>query len=228
MFNFIIVYSVSIEDEMWMDYDYHINTNELSDWFGSNHNTTNSKATARNEVSKKIHYKRNEKVVFSPKACKTNNKIPMPEGCRLHVKKFDQLRPNELYALLQIRSEVFVVEQNCVYQDLDNNDLSALHLWITKNNKIVAMCRVCAANTYLSEVSIGRVISTERGKGYGKVIVKAAIETAITRNKKLTCIDINAQIEKQMFYEKLGFISISEPFLIDEQQHIHMRYIVSK
>lgn len=213
---------MSIEDDMWMDYDYHINTGELSDWFGSKRKATYSHVHAHNENNNNNHCRK--EVLPQKVHHKIDNKIPMPEGCRLHVKKFEQLKANELYALLQLRSEVFVVEQNCVYQDLDNNDCSALHLWITKNNRIVAMCRICAANTYLPEVSIGRVIATERGKGYGKAMVKAAIATAKIRNKKLACIDINAQLEKQMFYEKLGFVPISEPFLIDKQQHIHMRY----
>ncbi len=70
-----------------------------------------------------------------------------------------------------MRSEVFVVEQNCVYQDLDGDDQKALHLWLTVGEKVVALARVCPTGTHMEAVSIGRVITTERGKGYGKQIM---------------------------------------------------------
>ena len=68
---------------------------------------------------------------------------------------------DELYELLRIRNDVFVVEQNCVYQDLDYDDQKAIHLWLTEDEKVVAICRVCPAGTHMAEVSIGRVITTE-------------------------------------------------------------------
>lgn len=84
----------------------------------------------------------------------------------LHKKWFSELTTQELYELLRIRSDVFVVEQNCVYQDLDYDDQPAIHLWLTEDDNIVALCRVCPAGTHMEEVSIGRVITTVRGKGY--------------------------------------------------------------
>ena len=95
-----------------------------------------------------------------------------------HQKSFQELTVDELYELLRIRSEVFVVEQNCVYQDMDNDDQKSIHLWLTVANKVVALARVCPAGTHMKEVSIGRVITTERGKGYGKQIMLYAIEAA--------------------------------------------------
>ena len=96
----------------------------------------------------------------------------------LHKKLFSELTTDELYELLRIRSEVFVVEQNCVYQDMDMDDQASIHLWLTDQDRVVALCRVCPAGTHMKEVSIGRVITTERGKGYGKRIMLAGIEAA--------------------------------------------------
>ena len=149
--------------------------------------------------------------------------LPLPAGCSLHIKTFDQLTRKELYELLRIRSEVFIVEQNCVYQDLDNHDQTAIHLWLTHGKKVVAMCRVCPAETKMASVSIGRVITTERGKGYGLLIVKAAIATAKQRLKGVSHIDIEAQLTKKAFYEKLGFAATSEPFVMEGLLHLDMK-----
>ena len=89
----------------------------------------------------------------------------------LHVKRFQELTVDELYELIRVRCDVFVVEQDCVYQDLDYHDQKAIHLWLTVGEKLVAMARVCPAGAHLEEISIGRVITTERGKGYGKQIM---------------------------------------------------------
>jgi len=118
----------------------------------------------------------------------------------IHKKSFQQLTTDELYGLLRVRSEVFVVEQNCVYQDLDGDDQKAIHLWLTKEDKIVALARVCPAGTHMTEISIGRVISTERGKGYGKQIMLHAIDTAV-KHYDAKRIDIEAQEYARGFYE---------------------------
>ena len=97
----------------------------------------------------------------------------------LHKKTFQELTTDELYELLRVRSEVFVVEQNCVYQDLDGDDQLSIHLWLTVGEKVVAMARVCPAGTHMEAVSIGRVITTERGKGFGKQIMLHAVDVAI-------------------------------------------------
>ena len=96
----------------------------------------------------------------------------------LHQKSFQELTVDELYELLRVRSEVFVVEQDCVYQDMDYDDQKSIHLWLTVADKVVALARVCPAGTHMQEVSIGRVITTVRGKGYGKQIMLHAIEAA--------------------------------------------------
>ena len=141
----------------------------------------------------------------------------------LHTKRFDQLTVDELYELLRIRSEVFVVEQNCVYQDLDQGDQEAVHLWLTEGGKVVALCRVCPAGTHMREVSVGRVITTERGKGYGKRIMLEGIAAA-REHFHAKVIEIEAQEYAKGFYEQVGFRQSSDPFILDGIPHIKMTW----
>ena len=139
----------------------------------------------------------------------------------LHQKTFQELTVDELYELLRVRSEVFVVEQNCVYQDMDYDDQESIHLWLTVAEKVVALARVCPAGTHMQEISIGRVITTERNKGYGKQVMLHAIEAA----KKYfddKQIDIEAQEYAKGFYESVGFKQSSEVFMLDGIPHIKM------
>ena len=150
-------------------------------------------------------------------------------GVTLHIKTFEELTTDELYELLRVRSEVFVVEQNCVYQDLDYDDQKSIHLWLTlrqdsgQAEKVVAMARVCPAGTHMKEVSIGRVITTERGKGYGKQIMLHAIDAAVA-NLDATLIDIEAQEYAKGFYEGVGFKQSSDTFMLDGIPHIKMTW----
>ena len=144
----------------------------------------------------------------------------------LHKKAFRELTLDELYELLRVRCEVFVVEQNCVYQDLDGDDQASIHLWLTSDDKVVALCRVCPAGTHMKEVSIGRVITTERGKGYGKRIMLEGIEAAKEYfNAKV--IEIEAQEYAKGFYEQVGFRQSSAPFILDGIPHIKMTLLTS-
>ena len=138
-----------------------------------------------------------------------------------HQKKFQELIVDELYELLRIRSEVFVVEQNCVYQDMDGDDQKSILLWLTVADKVVALARVCPAGTHMQEVSIGRVITTERGKGYGKQMMLHAIEAA-KEHFGAKQIDIEAQEYAKGFYESVGFKQSSETFMLDGIPHIRM------
>ena len=141
----------------------------------------------------------------------------------LHKKWFSELTTQELYELLRVRSDVFVVEHDCVYQDLDYDDQPALHLWLTEGDRIVALCRVCPAGTHMEEVSIGRVITTVRGKGYGRQIMLAGIEAA-KEHFGAKRMDIEAQEYAKGFYEQVGFRQSSEPFILDGIPHIKMTY----
>lgn len=142
----------------------------------------------------------------------------------LHKKTFQELTTDELYELLRVRSEVFVVEQNCVYQDLDGDDQASVHLWLTVADKVVALARVCPAGTHMQQVSIGRVITTERGKGYGRQIMLHAIDAA-KEYFHATSIDIEAQEYAKGFYEGVGFKQSSAPFILDGIPHIKMTLI---
>lgn len=116
-----------------------------------------------------------------------------------------------------------MVGQNCVYQDLDYDDKTAIHLWLTVDDKLVAMARLCPAGTHLPEVSIGRVIATERGKGYGKQIMLHAINTAIELFDA-TCIEIQAQEYAKGFYESVGFKQTSDTYILENIPHINMTW----
>ena len=141
----------------------------------------------------------------------------------LHKKAFHELTVDELYELLRVRSLVFVVEQNCAYQDLDGDDQDSIHLWLTLEGKTVAIARVCPAGTHMHEISIGRVVTTKRGQGYGKQIMRHAIEVGIE------CfgaerIDIEAQEYAKGFYESVGFKQSSDTFMLDGIPHIKMTW----
>ena len=139
------------------------------------------------------------------------------------VKKFEELTTQELYTILQLRSEVFVVEQNCAYQDLDGKDDRALHILGTKNNKIIAYTRIFRPNDYAKVASIGRVVvqKDQRKYGYGKVILNESIR-AVEKYFNETTIHVSAQLYLERFYEELGFIQIGDGYLEDGIPHIGM------
>ena len=148
----------------------------------------------------------------------------MNDKLLLHKKSFEELTTDELYELLKVRSEVFVVEQNCVYQDMDGDDQQSIHLWMTNGEKVVALARVCPAGTHMKEVSIGRVIAVERGKGYGKQIMLHAIGAAI-EHFDAKRIELEAQEYARGFYESVGFEQSSDTFMLDGIAHIKMTCI---
>lgn len=138
-------------------------------------------------------------------------------------KKFDELTNRELYAVLQLRSEVFVVEQNCVYQDIDDKDLKSFHLMAFDGDILAAYSRVLAPGMSFKEASIGRVITkpSHRRKGIGVMLIqKAIVATSNTFASKQ--IKIGAQLYLKKFYEGFGFVQTSEVFLEDGIEHIEM------
>ena len=139
------------------------------------------------------------------------------------VKDFQQLTKTELYDLLQLRSEVFVVEQDCVYQDIDGKDEKALHVIGYKNQKLVAYTRIFKPGDYFSEASIGRVMvkQNQRQHKYGYDIMKASIE-AIKDHFNTSAIRISAQTYLKTFYNNLGFKEVGEEYLEDGIPHINM------
>ena len=139
------------------------------------------------------------------------------------IKSFKELSTDELYAILQLRSEVFVVEQDCVYQDIDFKDQKVLHVFGHKNDKIVAYTRIFKPGDYFDNASIGRVVvaATERKYGYGHDLMKASIK-AIKDHFKVDKITISAQKYLKKFYESHQFIQIDEEYLEDGIPHIRM------
>jgi ElaA protein len=138
-------------------------------------------------------------------------------------KTFQELTVNELYDILRLRSEIFVVEQTCVYNDLDELDKDAVHLFNKKEGKIIAYARLLKPGTRFADFSIGRVVvkQTERGTGSGKELMKIAIEYCFT-NLKADKIKISAQLYLQRFYEELGFEVVTEMYLEDGIPHLGM------
>ena len=143
----------------------------------------------------------------------------------IKVKTFQELTTTELYNLLQLRSEVFVVEQNCVYQDIDGKDEKALHVIGYKKNKIVAYTRLFKPGDYFNLSSIGRVVvdKNERQYKYGYNIMEASIK-AIEEHYNTTEIKISAQCYLKRFYNNLNFFEIGEEYLEDGIPHIGMLY----
>ena len=142
---------------------------------------------------------------------------------KIEVKKFSDLKVAELYNILQLRSEVFVVEQDCVYQDIDGKDAEALHVIGKKNGKIIAYTRCFKPGYYFEEASIGRVVvkDTERKFGYGHDIMKAS-DKAIQSEYKTSNIKLSAQQYLIKFYESHGYQTTGEGYLEDGIPHIAM------
>jgi len=142
---------------------------------------------------------------------------------KIEVKTFEALTKQELYSLLQLRSEVFGVEQDCVYQDIDGKDQKALHVLGIKNDKIVAYTRIFKPGDYFQESSIGRVVvaKNERQHKYGYHIMRASAE-AIQLHFSQTVIKISAQVYLKKFYNNLGFSEIGASYLEDGIPHIAM------
>ncbi len=139
------------------------------------------------------------------------------------IKLFKELTRDELYAVLQLRSEVFVVEQDCVYQDIDGKDDQALHILGFKNDILVAYTRVFPPGTYFEDASIGRVVvrASERAHKYGYDLMKISIQATETYYKVDT-IKISAQTYLKIFYNNLGFEEVGEEYLEDGIPHIGM------
>ena len=142
------------------------------------------------------------------------------------IKNFSELSTEEIYNILKLRSEVFVVEQNCVYQDIDEKDKKATHLFIEKNNEIIAYTRIFKKGDYYEEnPSIGRVVVSkkERGKNFGKEIMLNSIEF-IKKELKGRKIELSAQKYLDKFYKDLDFYSEGEDYLEDGIPHQRMFY----
>lgn len=142
-----------------------------------------------------------------------------------HVKEFNQLTTKELYEILKVRAEVFVVEQQCIFQELDSKDEVSYHLFIEDNSEIIAYLRILPPNISYSEAAIGRVLTKaeHRKKGISRKLVQNAINF-VTDSLGEQTIRISAQAYLLKFYNDLGFESVSEVYLEDGIEHIEMLY----
>lgn len=140
------------------------------------------------------------------------------------IKPFEALTASELYLILQLRSKVFVVEQNCVYQDIDGKDEKALHLIGESENKIVAYARLFKSGDYFDNASIGRVVidTDYRDRKWGHELMREAI-SGISHHFSESAITISAQLYLKNFYEQHGFVQTSDMYLEDDIPHIEMK-----
>ena len=139
------------------------------------------------------------------------------------LKKFDELTPAELYAIMQLRNEVFVVEQNCVYQDADNKDKKSYHFMGWNEEVLVAYTRILPPGVAFKEASIGRVVNSPkyRRTGTGRQLMVLSISNTFSLFS-CTEIKIGAQLYLKQFYVLLGFVQCSEMYLEDNIPHIEM------
>ena len=141
---------------------------------------------------------------------------------KLVAKYFHELTTKELYELLKARAEIFVVEQECVYQDLDDVDYRSLHVFYECDEKVVAYLRAFEKEDEGNVGQMGRVLSMEHGKGLGGKILKDGMKL-VKEKMKPDSIYIEAQCYATGFYEREGFIICSEEFLEDGIPHVQMR-----
>lgn len=146
-----------------------------------------------------------------------------------HLKTFEELTTKELYEILRARAEVFVVEQNCVYQDLDLKDQKSYHMFSEENGEIITYVRIIEKGVSYAEMSAGRLLTREdnRGKGLSRETVEKLIDFVVHRLGE-TKIRISAQLYLLKFYESVGFVKTSDVYLEDEIEHVQMLYDHSK
>ncbi|WP_299034825.1 GNAT family N-acetyltransferase [uncultured Anaerococcus sp.] len=137
---------------------------------------------------------------------------------QVKIKSFDELTKQELYEILRLRVDIFVVEQECPYLEIDGKDYEAIHIYLENKGEIQAYARVYKEE---GEVHIGRVISKERRKGHATLILKEAIRVA-EENYQARKIVIEAQTYAKSLYAKVGFVEDSEIYLLDGIEHIKM------
>lgn len=142
---------------------------------------------------------------------------------KFEFKHFSELTNEELYGIMQLRAEVFVVEQNCVYNDLDGHDKEATHQFLRKDGVVLACSRLLKPGSRFSDYSIGRVVvkESERGTGLGIQMMEEAKDFML-KEWNAEKIKISAQKYLQKFYEELGFVVITEEYMEDGIPHFGM------
>ena len=138
-------------------------------------------------------------------------------------RNFNSISKDELYDVLSLRQRVFIIEQDCLYEDLDYSDQDANHLLLYKDNKLIGYSRVFSPGIKYDAASIGRIVTDldYRGKGYGKIITQESIQF-LKNNFPESDITISAQYRLVDFYENLGFETEGNVYLEDDIEHIKM------
>ena len=139
----------------------------------------------------------------------------------LVTKFFQELSTTELYELLKSRAEIFVVEQNCVYQDLDNKDYHSLHIFYEEQGKVLAYLRAFEKDASTKTIQMGRVLTLTHGNGLGSTLLREGIKQ-IKEKFTPSAIYIEAQCYATGFYEREGFVICSDEFLEDGIPHVEM------
>jgi len=142
---------------------------------------------------------------------------------RWTIKSFEELNSKELYKILQLRINVFMLEQNCLYPECDDKDYKAKHVFATDEDQVIAYARLLPPNISYAEASIGRVIVSDiyRGQQLGYKLMHSAIEKLYADYPE-SAIRISAQAHLSKFYGNLGFIQVSEEYMEDGIPHVEM------
>lgn len=142
----------------------------------------------------------------------------------IFIRDFEELDVHILYTLLRARQEIFIVEQDCAYWDLDNRDQASRHIYIIEDGQVAAYARIVPKGVAYPEASLGRIVTTPpfRKKGYGKILVEKALEDLCATGE--TAVKISAQVQAIGFYEKLGF-HLTEKKVYDEDEIPHREMV---
>lgn len=140
-----------------------------------------------------------------------------------HVTEFNNLSPADVYNILKLRQDIFIIEQNCIYDDIDQIDLISEHLMFYDGKTLAAYTRIVPAGAKFDEISIGRIVihPKYRGEGLGKEIINKSL--GILRKREIKCVKIEAQTYLKNFYESFGFNKISDNYDVDGIPHIEMK-----
>ncbi len=143
---------------------------------------------------------------------------------KITIKSFLELTTKQLFDIYKLRCDVFIVEQNCAYPEVDDLDLISFHFCMYDNGVLMSYCRVIPPEIHKNVPVIGRVVSLKsaRNKGYSKIIIIKAIDFIAEKFPNKNSIFITAQYYLLGFYESLGFVKISDVFLEDGIEHVHM------
>ena len=156
------------------------------------------------------------------KARKAEKEVLLPRGVKLHVTHFTDLTAAELYEILKARYSVFTLEQHIIYLDEDNIDYTATHICLRRKTQVIAYARLFHdTSDPQTTLRIGRMLTTDRGKGFGRFLIPHIIEEA--KRQGATSLLLHAQIPAVPFYEHFGFHTTGEPFLEADIQHILMQ-----